>query len=292
MKGLILLYKPKGITSFEALGLIKQKLNIGRVGHAGTLDRFAEGLLLVLVGEYTRLINLFQNEEKEYEALIEFGYTTTTLDPEGEITGTGPLPEAEDLKAVLPCFCGELDQIPPIYSAIQINGRRSSELARQGLEPILKSRRIKISLLELVDYQPPYAKLHIVCSKGTYIRALARDLALALHTQAFVKELKRTRIGSFSLKQAVAALDFKADRDLWPAKAFLPLLTGCNLLTVKAEYQRLLNLGQRIKDHYFTSAPKLGLNAILDLKGELLAMIKCEGEESSYLAVFNNKGHL
>ena len=292
MKGLILLHKPKGITSFEALGLIKQKLKTGRVGHAGTLDCFATGLLLVLVGDYTRLISLFQNEEKEYEALIEFGRTTTTLDPEGEITETGPLPALKDLMEISKDFCGELDQVPPLYSAIQINGRRASELARQGHQPQLKSRRIKISLLELVAYQPPYASLRIVCSKGTYIRALARDLALALQTKAYVKELERTRIGAFHLKQAVKIEEFDITKDIWPATSFLTRLKACHLLVIKEEFRRLVGQGQRLKSHYFTSNPQPGLNAVLDPKGELLAVIEVRQEGSSYLAVFNNKGLL
>jgi tRNA pseudouridine55 synthase len=201
-EGIILLDKPPGQTSFQSLGFLKRCLGTRRIGHAGTLDKFAEGLLIVLAGRMTRLCPLAMSLDKEYAAVITFGRGTDTLDPEGEVTAEGPIPSREDLEAVLPEFLGTLSQVPPVYSAVHVNGRRASEAARRGETVTLTPRTVRIDRLDLTEYRPPDAHLRISCTKGTYIRSLARDIAARLGTCAHVSRLRRTRIGGFSVDDA------------------------------------------------------------------------------------------
>jgi tRNA pseudouridine55 synthase len=201
--GLLLLKKNPGLTSFESLKAVKKALSQGGVGHTGTLDKFASGLLLVLAGSSLKLARWFSGPPKEYEGLICFGVETETLDPEGEIIARGPLPSGEEIEKVLPLFRGEITQEPPLYSAIHINGARAHELARAGEKPEIKKRPVTIYELELLSWEAPFARIRVSCSAGTYIRSLARDIALAAGSRAHVTELVRTRIGGFPLRDAV-----------------------------------------------------------------------------------------
>ena len=176
-EGIILLDKPAGQTSFQSLGFLKRRLDTRRIGHAGTLDKFAEGLLIVFAGRMTRLCPLATSLDKEYVAVFTFGRGTDTLDPEGEVTAEGPVPTRQELEAVLPEFLGTLSQVPPVYSAVHVNGRRASEAARKGDTVVLQPRTVRIDQLVVLDYRPPDAQLRVSCTKGTYIRSLARDIA-------------------------------------------------------------------------------------------------------------------
>lgn len=202
-KGLLLLKKNPGLTSFESLKEVKRALSQGSVGHTGTLDKFASGLLLVLVGSALKLAQWFSGVPKEYEGVIRFGEETETLDPEGEISARGPVPSLEEIGKVLPLFRGEIMQEPPLYSAIHINGARAHELARAGKRPEIKKRPVHIYALELLSWEAPLARIRVRCSAGTYIRSLARDIALAAGSRAHLTELVRTRIGGFLLGEAV-----------------------------------------------------------------------------------------
>jgi tRNA pseudouridine55 synthase len=202
-KGLLLLKKNPGLTSFESLKPVKKALSQGSVGHTGTLDKFASGLLLVLAGPSLKLTQWFSGPSKEYEGLIRFGAETETLDPEGEIIAEGPVPLREEIEKALPLFRGEIMQEPPLYSAIHINGVRAHELARAGKRAEIKKRPVVIYTLELLSWEAPFARIRVSCSAGTYIRSLARDIALAAGSRAFLTELVRTRIGGFFLRDAV-----------------------------------------------------------------------------------------
>jgi tRNA pseudouridine55 synthase len=204
-QGLLLLNKKPGLTSFESLFAVKRALNTRKVGHTGTLDKFASGLLIVLAGKTLKLAPWFSSCAKEYEALVRFGIETATLDPEGEITGEGPLPLREDVEKALGSFKGEILQAPPEYSAIHVGGIRAHELARSGRKPEMKKRPVTIYEIELTSWAPPMAGLRVRCSAGTYIRSLARDLALAVCSRGYLASLCRTRIGGFRLEDAVEA---------------------------------------------------------------------------------------
>jgi len=199
LSGLILLNKKAGLTSFEALGEIKRTLGTGKVGHTGTLDKFADGLLVVLVGRALKLSPWFSHCDKQYIGRLRFGIETDTLDPEGSVIGEAPVPTREKVEQVLSQFTGSIMQSPPAYSAIHINGKRAYELARSGNAPEMKMRPVSVYKLELRSWEPPHADIFVHCSSGTYIRSLARDIALAAESRAHLCALTRTKVAGFSL---------------------------------------------------------------------------------------------
>lgn len=204
--------KPLGWTSFDAVkrvrGAIQRRLNVKKfkVGHAGTLDPLATGVLIICTGRATRDIERLQNGSKEYIATIKFGATTPSFDLETEIGQTFPYEHiTEDLiREILPRFTGCIMQIPPIYSAVKIDGKRAYKYARNGKEVELKAKPLVIEKLELLSASLPEIKLRIVCSKGTYIRALTRDLGEALGSGAHLTALCRTRVGDFSINECLS----------------------------------------------------------------------------------------
>ena len=213
--GIILLAKQAGLSSFSALWQVKKALGIKKVGHTGTLDSFADGLLVVLCGHMTHLVPYVTACSKEYTALVTFGKETDTLDPEGQIVRECTLPCLADIKKVIPSFCGDIQQQPPVYSAIHINGKRASERMRNGEVIEMAWRAVSIYSLDIVsaltedgsktdDELSRVASLflHISCSKGTYIRSLARDIACAAGSCAYLSALRRTKIGPFMLENA------------------------------------------------------------------------------------------
>ncbi|MDR2632296.1 MAG: tRNA pseudouridine(55) synthase TruB [Treponema sp.] len=212
--GCLLLSKRPGLTSFEALEGVKQAFATNKVGHTGTLDKFASGLLLVLVGRAVKLSSWFSGMDKQYEGTICFGRETDTLDSEGALVAEGRIPSREEIEAVFPQFQGDLLQAPPAYSAIHVQGLRSSQLARRGTPAALQKRPISVYALELTAYEVPsgkgcaYAQIRVHCSKGTYIRALARDIALAVGSRGHLTALHRTWIAGFQVSQGV---DLRAD---------------------------------------------------------------------------------
>jgi tRNA pseudouridine55 synthase len=203
------LNKAPGLTSFEALFPVKRALGTGKVGHTGTLDKFAGGLMLVLTGKALKLSSCFSGCGKTYEALVRFGAETDTLDPEGAVVAEAPLPSREAVEAALGRFRGPIMQTPPVYSAIHIAGRRAHELARSGASVEMKPRPVTIQSLELTRWEPPFAAFAVRCSAGTYIRSLARDIALASSSRAHLAALTRTEVGGFTLNGALA--DTSAD---------------------------------------------------------------------------------
>lgn len=202
-EGYLLLRKRPGIGSFDALGSVKRALGTGRVGHSGTLDKFAEGLLVVLVGRATRLVPWFTGCAKEYRGRIAFGTETDTLDPEGTVVAEAPSPSEEDLRAALERFRGDILQAPPLFSSVHVNGKRAHEIARAGGTVEMAERPVTIYSLELLSYDGAFADVIVRCSKGTYIRSLARDIAAACRSRAHLAELKRTSVAGFALDEAV-----------------------------------------------------------------------------------------
>jgi tRNA pseudouridine55 synthase len=183
-----------------------------RVGHAGTLDPLATGVLLVCLGRATRLVEYLTGQPKTYEAVIRMGQATDTYDAEGTITAERPVTFTKaDLAQALAQFRGEIEQVPPMYSAIKQDGQPLYKLARQGIEVERPSRRVTIYKLEVLDWQPPFLSLRIVCSKGTYIRSLAHDLGEILGCGGHIAALRRTAVGDFALDTAVLLDDLTPD---------------------------------------------------------------------------------
>ncbi len=195
----LIIDKKEGMTSFSSLSSIKREYGERRIGHAGTLDKFASGLMIVLVGQATRLNPIFSSMGKSYIAELTFGKETDTLDPEGAIIREAPLPAEETLRTVLRTFIGEQKQIPPQYSALHVNGRRAYKEARSGRELQMPERDITIDSIDLLSFDGEKAVISAAVSKGTYIRALARDIGERCGSAAFVSALRRISIGPFTL---------------------------------------------------------------------------------------------
>ena len=206
MDGVLNVDKPAGLSSARVVDRVKRLCPRGtKVGHAGTLDPFATGVLLVLVGKATKQCERLMSEPKQYEATIKLGATTETLDPESpEIIAEAIAPASEDqVKAVLPRFVGRIEQVPPAYSALKIAGRAAYAIARAGGQVELKPRPVNVYGIDLLRYQWPRLKVRVDCGRGTYVRALARDIGLALDTAGYLEALRRTRVGPFSIPDAV-----------------------------------------------------------------------------------------
>ncbi len=211
VNGILNVNKPSGPTSFSIVSQIRRITGEKRVGHAGTLDPAATGVLPVCLGQATRVVEFLLGCPKEYIAGIELGTSTDTFDGEGRVTGrqdtghiTLPL-----IQETLILFEGSIDQVPPAYSAIKVKGRQSYELARAGIEVSHQPRKVRIDSIELLAFNHPYLKVKVLCSKGTYIRSLAHDLGKKLGCGAFLKDLVRTAYGPFKIAGAVSPASFQ-----------------------------------------------------------------------------------
>ena len=199
-KGIIPINKPNGWTSFDVVNKLKYKLKPLKVGHLGTLDPMATGVLLVTVGKATKLFDLMQEKEKSYIATFEFGYLTNTLDSTGElIDKCENIPTKQQILDILPKFVGKINQIPPKYSAKSINGRRAYDLAREGVDFELKSKLVHIYDIQLLSFNDKSIQLEIRCGSGTYIRSIGRDIAQELNSLATMTSLVRTKVGNINL---------------------------------------------------------------------------------------------
>jgi len=207
MNGIIVLNKPKGMTSFSAVNTI-HKLTREKAGHAGTLDPMAEGVLVVLLGRATKAAKKFESSVKVYEAEITFGVETDSLDATGRVTATHEIIfKEEELKEAITGFIGEIDQIPPMVSAIHYKGKRLYELARNGIEVEREPRRVTISDIKLRSFSGTTAEITVTCSKGTYIRSLCADLGAALGCGAHMSKLTRTKSGEFHISDSISLED-------------------------------------------------------------------------------------
>lgn len=205
MFGFLNVYKPVGMTSHDVVSKLRKLTNIKQIGHTGTLDPFAEGVLPVCIGKATRLIE-FLEDDKEYLATVQFGVSTTTYDREGEVIYTSDKKlVSEDVKNALKAFEGEISQLPPIYSAIKVKGKKLYEYARSGQEVEIKPRKVTIENIELksFDEKLQQAEILIKCSKGTYIRSIANDLEQKLECGAHLIKLVRTQAGRFRIENSV-----------------------------------------------------------------------------------------
>lgn len=204
--GILVLDKRAGVTSFDAVAEVRRRLRARRVGHAGTLDPGATGVLPILVGEATKLMPYLVDQDKEYRATLRLGVTTDTLDAGGRVLATAPAPSLTRDEAQAACrpFVGRIRQVPPMYSAVHHEGRRLYELARQGIQVDREARDVVVHAIEVEAVGDGWLALRVVCGKGTYVRVLAADLGVALGCGAVVERLVRTRVGPFELAGAVA----------------------------------------------------------------------------------------
>lgn len=211
MDGVLLINKEEGMSSFDVVRKIKKFLNTKKVGHCGTLDPLAKGLLVVTVGKALKISRFLEADEKEYIATIKLGERTLTLDREGEVVEKKGITSftKEDIENVFNSLIGKIKQKPPIYSAVSVNGKRLYEYARENLEVEIKERDIEIKELELLEYGNEFIKYRVVCSKGTYIRVLCETIANKLNNICYMSDLIRTRIGKLYLNESYTLNDIE-----------------------------------------------------------------------------------
>jgi tRNA pseudouridine55 synthase len=272
--GLVVADKPSGFTSHDVVAKLRKVYGQKKVGHAGTLDPDATGVLLVGLGRVTRLLRFLQETTKAYRGTIAFGVATDTLDAAGAILERRPLPVGETAVAdAMARFLGDIQQVPPMVSALQVGGRRLHELAREGQEVERAPRPVRIDRFELEAFEPgPYPRATVVveCSSGTYVRSLAADLGAALGGPAHLATLRRLRVGGFSLAEAHALAAIEAD----PAGVLLPPAEAMRELeraTVDAEAARAVAHGS-VFPSVALPVEGPGPYAVVDERGVLLAV--------------------
>ena len=216
MFGFLNVYKPQGKTSHDVVAVLRRVTKIKQIGHTGTLDPFAEGVLPVCIGKATRLIE-YLADDKAYVGTIQLGKSTTTYDVEGEVVNSSDRKVSlEEIEAILPKFRGEIEQIPPIYSAIKVNGKKLYEYARKGEEVEIKPREVNIYKLEIVNFnqEKQTVDLHIECSKGTYIRSIAHDIGEALGCYGHLIKLVRIKAGKFEINKSIKLDELQTDEQV------------------------------------------------------------------------------
>jgi tRNA pseudouridine55 synthase len=296
--GWINLDKPAGIGSTQAVSKVRRLLNAQKAGHAGTLDPLASGILPIALGEATKTIPFAQDRIKTYEFTVSWGEQRETDDLEGAVMATSDArPTPEQIRAALPGFTGEIEQIPPRYSAIKIDGERAYDLAREGAAFEIRPRIVYIENLEIIEISDHSATLECVCGKGTYIRSLARDLALTLGTVGYVSALRRTAVGPFGLGTAIS-LDKLEELGDKAAEALLPLETALDdipALAMKEDETARLRNGQVLS---FVSRPDFArlenagigsgdVTALAVYRDSPVALVDIEGATLKPVRVFN-----
>lgn len=248
MNGILLIDKPAGWTSSDVVAKLRGILRERRIGHSGTLDPMATGLLVVFVGRATRAVEFAESQEKRYLAGLRTGLTTDTQDITGKpVGGLGLAVTAEELEAVLPRFRGEILQIPPMYSAIKVKGQKLYEIARRGGEVERKPRAVLISDLSVIGREGEDFLLDVTCSKGTYIRTLCHDIGAALGCGACMSALRRIRAGCFSLETAHTLEEVQQAADAGRAESLLlpvdTLFSAAPVLTIQSDEERRVRVG-------------------------------------------------
>ncbi|MFN2174902.1 MAG: tRNA pseudouridine(55) synthase TruB, partial [Anaerolineales bacterium] len=205
VSGVLVVDKPVGMTSHDVVQIMRKGTGIRRAGHTGTLDPRASGVLVILIGPAVRLSEYVSASDKRYQATIKMGGSTDTYDAEGQITSQSPIEDIneEQFNEILQTFVGEIEQLPPPYSAVKVKGKKAYELARKGEEVELQPRKINVYSLDVLEWAPPEAVIDVYCSSGTYVRSLTNDLGNALGTGAYLVGLRRTKSGRFTLRDAV-----------------------------------------------------------------------------------------
>jgi len=297
MNGLIVIDKPEGKTSFDVVAEVRRRLKLKKAGHTGTLDPMATGVLPVCLGEATRLAPFILEGDKTYEATLLLGAATDSQDRTGKIIARAEVPALcrADIEKALQRFRGEIDQTPPMFSAVRVDGRHLYELAREGKEVERQTRRVTVHDFELVELASPRLRLKIRCSKGTYVRTLGHDLGEALGCHAHLTALRRTESGGFTLDQSVRLDDLArlspvevASRVLTPSQAlgFLPAIEiPSELVTRLVQGQRLPIAALKIDP-----GPDGQRARLLSQEGGLLAVAEWNGGGLQYLRVLARAG--
>lgn len=275
LSGILNICKPAGMTSHDVVGIVRKTLGLKRVGHAGTLDPDAVGVLPICVGNSTRLAEYISGDKKKYRALICFGYETTTQDSSGKILKRTDLPKMnhESFRDFINLnFLGKQHQMPPMYSAVKINGKPLYKLAREGTVIERKEREIEIYSLEVKYYFGKTAMVDIECSKGTYIRTLCNDIGTKLNSSAYMSYLIRTRVGSFELDAAVSMKKFRTEKEKHLIKPADALNNIRSLLINQEELIKKVLHGNSINEKEISNIVEEGICKVIDKDNNLLAI--------------------
>lgn len=302
INGWLNLHKPVGMTSNQALGRVKYLLNPQKAGHAGTLDPLASGVLPIALGEATKTVPYVQDAMKTYRFTVTWGEQRTTDDAEGDAIATSDQrPAQSDIEALLLQFIGEIEQTPPQFSAIKINGERAYDLAREGETVEIAARPVYIETLIILSHTPDQTAFECHCGKGTYVRSIARDLGLKLGCFGYISALERTAVGGLTLENAISLDNLSNLGDNPPESGYLlPLTTALDdipVLAVRDEEATRLKNGQPL---FFVARPdqerlaRLGLDGrnegeivLATYDGKALAMLILEGPEIRPVRIFN-----
>lgn len=286
MFGFLNVYKPVGKTSHDVVAYFRRILKIKQIGHTGTLDPFAEGVLPICIGKSTKLIE-YLPDDKAYTAFIQFGKSTETYDTEGKILfESDKKVSKEEVEHALTKFMGEIEQLPPMYSAIKVNGKKLYEYAREGVEVEIKPRKVTISKIELLDFdfENQTAQVYIECSKGTYIRSIANDLGQVLECGGYLYRLIRNKAGKFLVENSIKMEDFKTINEVKNN-----LINPIDMLNLKvyelneAECQKI-QYGQPLLNKSMKSVDFI----ILVYNNRIKAVAKVDGDYIKVNKVFND----
>jgi tRNA pseudouridine55 synthase len=284
ISGVLVVDKPVGLTSHDVVQIIRKGTNIRRAGHTGTLDPRASGVLVVLLGPSVRLSEYVSASDKRYQAVVRLGQSTDTYDAEGRITGgSSPVDISEEqFENELKSFIGEIEQVPPPYSAIKVKGRKAYDMAREGEEFDLAPRTIHVYNLDLLEWAPPEAVIDVYCSSGTYVRSLAHDLGEKLGCGAHLVGLRRTKSGRFTLRDAVPLRKLREafDSGTW-YQYLIPAaeaLSDWPALELTSEQVESIRHGIRIQSPALQSNWARGINE----QGELVALLEFDTETGEW----------
>jgi tRNA pseudouridine55 synthase len=278
MDGIFNIDKPEGLTSHDVVARVRRICGTRRVGHAGTLDPFATGVLPVVVGRATRLVEYLADADKEYRAVVALGAVSDTYDREGAITPApgAVMPSDKAVHEALSGFRGEIEQVPPMHSAIKVGGKKLYELARQGVEVERQPRKVTIARLDVEWYRPPMLGIHVKVSKGTYIRSLAHDLGQALGVGAYLESLIRTRHGPFKVDEATTleGLEEAFRQETWRESLFPPefILWGWPTHTATPEEEADVRQGRPLRAPGPISRSDRRMMAVKTEAGDILAV--------------------
>lgn len=285
ISGIIIVDKPVGKSSHDVVQFIRKGTGIRRIGHTGTLDPRASGVLVVMIGPAVRLSEYLQTDSKRYEATIYLGSVSDTYDGEGVIVKTGDCSQISEEKIidVLDSFVGKLEQIPPKYSAIKVDGKKACNMARKGIEFELPSRKVEVFSIDLLEYNPPELTIDVFCSSGTYIRSIAHDVGAALGCGAYLTELRRISSGEYSLRDAVTLSDLETafEEGNWyqyliPASE---LFGNYHELFLDSEQIADIRNGKRIP----AETKEFSIAKAISEQGELIAILTYDPETSEWV---------
>ncbi len=291
VNGWVLVDKPRNITSTDVVSITRRMFKAQKNGHAGTLDPFATGLLPVAFGEATKLLPYVVEGKKEYEFIIQWGKETDTLDTEGEVVATSDkFPTEVEILKTLPLFMGKIEQTPPAYSAIKINGQRAYDLARKGEDVKIPPRVVEIFDLELLEMLPNrQSRLRVCCSKGTYIRTLGKDIAQKLETKGYLTELRRTKCGIFDIEHAIGLETMENMVYEEGSKDFLLPIRAClrdiAVIAVSKNDAAKLKKGQALSLKAYKA--KKG-KAIAVFEEDVAAIVEVRDDKIAPIRVFNS----